>query len=296
MTKKLSKAFSLIELSIVILIIGVLIAAAGQGLDLLRDARVAAAQMLTQSSRVGSLKNLILWLETANSASIANSEMVDGGTVSTWYDNNPQMRDKNNATQATDANRPTYLSNCVNSLPCLKFDGVADFLDSTQNMNITTKEVSIFVVANATNIPGATDSTMPSLVATRSVSGGNWSDGDFNLRIFYSTLDYQMAGGYDARSMTIFPNQNYIFEVVDNGTVANTYINGSLGPTPAAVTGVIKIIKLLEIGAVFYDNFPRGRYFGGSMSEVIVFDRALSIKERVAVESYLSKKWGIKTN
>ncbi len=60
MTKKLSKAFSLIELSIVILIIGVLIAAAGQGLDLLRDARVAAAQMLTQSSRVGSLKNLIL--------------------------------------------------------------------------------------------------------------------------------------------------------------------------------------------------------------------------------------------
>ncbi len=98
MTKKLSKAFSLIELSIVILIIGVLIAAAGQGLDLLRDARVAAAQMLTQSSRVGSLKNLILWLETANSASIANSEMVDGGTVSTWYDNNPQMRDKNNAT------------------------------------------------------------------------------------------------------------------------------------------------------------------------------------------------------
>ena len=98
MKKKLSKAFSLIELSIVILIIGVLIAAAGQGLDLLRDARVAAAQMLTQSSRVGSLKNLILWLETANSASIANSEMVDGGTVSTWYDNNPQMRDKNNAT------------------------------------------------------------------------------------------------------------------------------------------------------------------------------------------------------
>ncbi len=169
-------------------------------------------------------------------------------------------------------------------------------MDSTQNMNITTKEVSIFVVANATNIPGTTDSTMPSLVATRSVSGGNWSDGDFNLRIFYSTLDYQMAGGYDARSMTIFPNQNYIFEVVDNGTVANTYINGSLGPTPAAVTGVIKIIKLLEIGAVFYDNFPRGRYFGGSMSEVIVFDRALSIKERVAVESYLSKKWGIKTN
>jgi len=295
MTKKLSKAFSLIELSIMILIIGVLIAAAGQGLDLLRDARVAAAQMLTQSSRVGSLKNLILWLETTNSASIANSEMVDGGTVSTWYDNNPQMRDKNNATQATNADRPTYLSNCVNSLPCLKFDGLTDFLDTTQNMNITTKEVSIFVVANATNIPSSTDSNMPSLVATRHLTGGNWSVGDFGLKLSY-TFIYQMWGGYEARSMAIFPNQNYIFEVVDNGTVANTYINGSLGPIPAPVNSVIKTINLLEIGAAFYDDFPRGRYFGGSMSEVIVFDRALSVKERVAVESYLSKKWGIKTN
>lgn len=66
MIKKPNKGFSLVELSIVILIIGVLIAGVSQGIDLLQDSRLAAARMLTQSSRVNSIKNLVTWLETTS--------------------------------------------------------------------------------------------------------------------------------------------------------------------------------------------------------------------------------------
>ena len=70
--KKLSfkKAFSPIELSIVILIIGILIAGVTQSSRLIRQAKLKTAQTLTSGA--------------------------DG--VTTWYDINPQSSSKNNAT------------------------------------------------------------------------------------------------------------------------------------------------------------------------------------------------------
>lgn len=81
MIKKANKGFSLVELSIVILIVEVLIAAVKQGIDLLQDSRLTAARMLTQTSRFASLKGLSLWLETTseNSFSTAESILFDRG-------------------------------------------------------------------------------------------------------------------------------------------------------------------------------------------------------------------------
>ena len=62
-SKNKSLAFSLIELSIVILIIGILIAGVTQGSRLVRESRVKTAQTLTQSSDVSSIKDLVLWLD-----------------------------------------------------------------------------------------------------------------------------------------------------------------------------------------------------------------------------------------
>ena len=132
MTKKPNKAFSLVELSIVILIIGVLIAAAGQGIDLLQDARLSAARMLTQSSRVASIKGLSLWLETTSENSFSASEAADGSTVTSWNDINPQANLKNNFT-ATGAAKPIYKTNIMNNLPAVLFDGSTDYMDSTYN-------------------------------------------------------------------------------------------------------------------------------------------------------------------
>ena len=81
MIRKPNKAFSLVELSIVILIIGILIAAVGQGVDLVQDSRLSAARMLTQSSRVNSIKNLVTWLETTSEKSFDTTEAVDASTV-----------------------------------------------------------------------------------------------------------------------------------------------------------------------------------------------------------------------
>ena len=35
-------------------------------------------------------------------------------------------------------------------------------------------------------------------------------------------------------------------------------------------------------------------YLEGYISEIIIFDRALKKEERISVQNYLAKKWGIK--
>ncbi|MFM7682251.1 MAG: prepilin-type N-terminal cleavage/methylation domain-containing protein, partial [Bacteroidota bacterium] len=61
MNKKL--AFSLIELSIVILIIGILVAGVTQSSRLVAQMRLASAQSVTRSADISSIRDMVFWAE-----------------------------------------------------------------------------------------------------------------------------------------------------------------------------------------------------------------------------------------
>jgi len=63
-SKYSNKAFSLIELSIVILIIGILVAGVTSSSRLVKRMKIITAQNLTTSSPISSIKDLIFWYET----------------------------------------------------------------------------------------------------------------------------------------------------------------------------------------------------------------------------------------
>jgi prepilin-type N-terminal cleavage/methylation domain-containing protein len=81
-----TKAFTLIEVSIVILIVGIMIAGTFIGNRLVAKSRLAAAESLARSSPVPGIKDNMLWLETSLSASIDSSQASDGAAVTAWYD------------------------------------------------------------------------------------------------------------------------------------------------------------------------------------------------------------------
>lgn len=288
-----AKAFSLIELSIVILVIGIIIAGVIQSSRLVRVMRLASARSLTSSSDVNSIPNLVTWLETTKEESLKESEEEDGLTINNWYDINPQKSLKNNAQQLSPtANlHPTYLSNCINGLPCLKFNGATSFMNTTQVLGSTTG-MSIFVVMKLSSV-GATDNTTASIIAT-----SGWTTGyDFNFRAYSNNrVGNQLAGAvgdsYSSTSMSF--GQPSVAAVIDSGTTSTSYLN-KVGGTPVSIAaaGITKFLSLLEIGA-FSGTGTRVRYLDGHISEIIIFDRALSTDERQSVENYLYKKWGIK--
>ncbi len=117
MKKTYSKAFSLIELSIVILVIGVLIAGVIQGANMVKKSQLQTARNLTTSSPVSGVKDLMLWYETSLESSFKTTEAADNTQISVWYDNNKQSMAKNNATQATSTNQPKFIENVFEGIP-----------------------------------------------------------------------------------------------------------------------------------------------------------------------------------
>ena len=156
-------AFSLIELSVVVLIIGILIAGITAGSRLVRNSKLASAAQFTKSSDINSIPDLVLWLEPTQENSFATTSTNSGNLtyanvaslqdanyikdtlrpdnreyVARWNDINPRAvpGNKKSVYQEVAAQRPMYIANAINGLPALQFDGTESFLYSLNN-NIT---------------------------------------------------------------------------------------------------------------------------------------------------------------
>ncbi len=151
MTKQHPKlGFSLIELSIVILVIGILVIGITKGSRIMSEAKLKSARSLTTSSPVPLFGDLALWLETTSTTSFDDTEEVVGGTISNWYDINPQTNSPLNFSQSSSSSRPAYIKDYTNGLPALKFDGTDDFVRRTNvigsDLTKTGDQITIFIV------------------------------------------------------------------------------------------------------------------------------------------------------
>jgi prepilin-type N-terminal cleavage/methylation domain-containing protein len=286
--KKTNRAFSLVELSIVILIIGVLMAAVGQGIELLQDAKLSSARQITQSSRVASLKDLALWLETTSEGSFATTEAVDDSAVSSWKDINPQAGG-NNATSASTA-RPTYKDNAINGLPALLFDGTNDYMSFTNPAFLGTPDsMTVFFVAKTSAF---TDSQNV-FNASGSVSVGlNGATTIVNCGRSFTTTAATVGSWTPTSATSLSTGQPIICSSQYNGSQVQGWTNKGGADTAESASGNIASSSggTATVGA----TTSTSGFFNGHIAEIIIFNRALSTKDRNAVESYLSKKWNIK--
>lgn len=283
-------AFSLIELSIVVLIILILVSGLLGASKLYSSFRLISARSLTQSSPVPGIPNLVIWLETSSDKSFINTEASDGSRVSTWYNLSPQATMVYKAQNVASSSLwPTYKENCINNLPCLYFDGTGTYLDMTQSDSGKTLEVTYFVVASAYTSEAR---------AIISGSKSGWVVGDvFSFR-FGPYLWYQLAGsGGSVITSSYDYRTKLILTVVDPGISSiKGYVNGNL-KTGSSSPNVLytKNLSSISIGCLGNYNGAGSRvdYFNGDVGEIIIYSRALNSEERKAVEKYLSQKWQI---
>ncbi len=323
-----NKAFSLVELSIVILIIGVLVAAVGQGLDLLQDAKVSAARTLTNSSKVSSVRGLVFWLETSMENSFPEGEASDETIISQWNDINPQSSTKFNARagQRSDANQitynvaagatssntsgPKYVAKGINNLPTLNFTNNTSAsskfqyltLDSQSAAMIAPREdLTIFVVLRFISGWGALIDRQCNTSGVASSSCSN-TMGSFN---FYCGSSWSSTGGtcstnlrYDGDStasslpsFNLTKNIPYLVTFTrDYGKSISVKINGKLQQTLSDTTGASGNYAF-KIGR---DTSYADENQTFDMSEMIVFSGNVSQSNIASIESYLMKKYNLK--
>jgi prepilin-type N-terminal cleavage/methylation domain-containing protein len=285
------RAFSLIELSVVIIVVGILIAGVMQGRSILKKAKLSTAQNLTKSSPVSNIKDLILWYETSLEDNFISSERVDKGTVSTWYDRNPQSITKNNASSSS-SNKPKFYENVINGIPTVRFDGSNDFM-TLDGSNLLNNSLSIFVVEQRRSAMNILNSAF---------IGGNDNKTGENLYMGYNQETqmkfafYNCNGlGYDNTSIFTYSSPTPRMHTAtynNNNRQVYYYVNG--GET--ADDSIILSCQLsgnsgFAIGRTKTNS--SAKYFNGDIAEIIIFLRDLKKLERQQVESYLSQKYGI---
>jgi prepilin-type N-terminal cleavage/methylation domain-containing protein len=295
--KKHQKAFSLIEISVVIVIIGILIAGVSQGIDLYNEFKLTNARTLTLNSVVPRISNLSMWWETTAENSFKTSKPNDGELINQWNDINPQRAMKINLFNASNGDsRPTYKSSAINGLPALKFSD-AQNLRSNDIRGVdffNTNEMTVFLIQNTT---GGSDSTMSWIPTTNNLDAGGAEITRFNLHLLHANQFFFDFGGRVTYSgANAYAKKNTLFTLKRSGATMIMRLNGQEISSDSAVTANTANISNSYVSPFIVGKMRTDSYyhFDGFIAEIIIYGNGLHINEIKKIEAYLAKKWGIK--
>ena len=215
---------------------------------------------------------LKLWLDASDITSLVTN---GSGKVSQWNNQAVLWR---HAAQSVASPQPTYKADGLNGHPSLSFNG-GHFLSTPTFLNYSNH--AVFVVAQATitnqnrDILGSGGTTPGNILLMNVVSG-----------IFRGHY-WPTASLYSLDSTIPSVTRPVIYEQTVDDTTMQIRRNGKLDGSKT-ITGV----RTNAVKAVFLGSRDgSSALFAGEMSEVLVYDRALSSNECVQVETYLYAKW-----
>ncbi|MBU6339688.1 MAG: hypothetical protein KGQ36_06960 [Rickettsiales bacterium] len=301
MKKRNLGAFSLIEMAIVILVVGIIIAGVTQSSSIIARAKVNSARALTQSSPVASTPGLRLWLETLLDESFISTEIVDGGSISTWNDINTQVSNKLYARAGT-SNILYKQVSTINSLPSLYFPSGAalDFFTIATNATGTVVPTAIptpnnafsyFIVARSEAASSARN-----IFYNGTIASSGWG---YGLTTTAKTALFDTAGSISVTAGSATTTAEVISATYSGGTVGT-------GTLKMYTNGVLETLSVTNGGSASVVTPATGLYIGSStssgststnwkgyISEVILFEKKLSDNDRRSIEQYLGKKYNI---
>ncbi len=297
------QAFTLIELSIVLLIVGILITGVVTYSRLVKQMKLTTIKQITYSSPVAGIKGLSLWLETTLDNSVTGAvnpiNPDENEKIISWNDINPQTSTRVIVSQSTDSLRPTLTTTgTLNELPGIKFDG-------TQYLST--------IKANGGNIPlnaGDDSFTLITVFQTNVNSGVNQSVIEQNSTnssqpsgaraslLLSSLATYGFCGeGVDYWScQTYLPKTPYISAIIVNDSgLTKIYSNSTSSTCSSTINS-----NTLNISDAGFFIGVKGtslvERMNGVIYEIIIFDRVINTEELNDTMRYLSKKYAIKLN
>lgn len=225
------------------------------------------------------IPSLALWLDASKGVykDTGTTVAANEETVQQWND---QSGNAVNASQSTEGTRPQFIaSGLVGSKPTIRWTNhrlnTASFLGAGYNTAFTA-----FVVASNSN-------TSANYV---SLSNGDGTNFQFYLRRSRSLNTNDFVTGLLSDTTVLAPlaaGANTGVDVIGyNGSLKTLAYNGV--EVTEAATGNLGLSGALTIGRYTTDVQP----FVGDISEILVYNRALTLEERRQVSNYLSTKYG----
>lgn len=281
MKNNIKLGFSLLEVSVVLLIIGILLASVSAGKNMIRTSKLTSAQSLTNSSPVAAVDSLVLWMEPILPTSFAENETYQNQTLSYWRN----VTNSYTPANLTSSGTPVYNELGINELPSVVFNSGDTFNINAPMQNIVGTNFAIFIVE-------------------RRAVDGTIIDSD-NLDVRYdSGFEIDKNGTVDVISSAVAagdidPAISYISfasSTMNAAPVGLTYyrnkgvlVSGNqINSTAADATSINSITSLsgVTLGAA-------ASGYDGDIAEIIVYNKSLTFDELDEVLVYLSKKYRI---
>lgn len=177
------------------------------------------------------------------------------------------------AIQTTAASQPVLKTNVQNGKAVVRFDGVNDFLANMLPAALSQPN-TVFLVAKA-RATGVMD-----------FIDGNVSTNRYVIRPS-STTGVVLHSGTTITAAPYTPTNWNVYSVVFQGANTSLKVNGGTETTGNTGTNTM---TGLTIGS---GNTGGGEWCDCDIAEILVFNAALTTRQRRQVEKYLARKWGI---
>jgi len=300
--KQKRSGFTIVELSIVIIIIGIVLAGITSATRMVYQFKLTTARSITTGAGVNSIYGLLLWFDSTAEKAISDSESMDGNTVTKWYDTNPQQVFKYTLSQNISANRPTYVAKGQNGLPVLRFASTSATVQTMSTNSIindlaNNPSFTAFIVASSSHNSSS---------VARMIQLGNQSYACTGVNVSYWSSN-QMAivfnGGEKAFTVPASSNAG-ILEVVRDSVVGassvndgtTVYFNGKNSPLSARNNGDCTPSLVFSSMLLSPDTPISPTTWSMDFAEILIFNRVLKNDERKDIRDYLAKKWSIKVS
>jgi len=241
----------------------------------------------SQAFSPNKIADLVFWLDASDIATIIES----GSFVSQWLDKSGHGNDVD---QPTGAEQPRIGIVTIKTKPVILFDGAVDHMDMSfsDTSTFTSGDRSIIAVIRVDE--SADNTRIGNIIGNVNVDPNANFEGHSNarLRTYWNTGNPNIfSGAGDLR------DDDGVIVATTRSSSANTqYINGVLAGSGGAGSAIV-LSKPFRVGGDYRNGqnptSAPGIPFDGGISELIVYDKALSDSERQTVEIYLSNKWGI---
>lgn len=247
--------------------------------------------LITSAAQLPSLE---VWYDASTSLSTTfNNGVITSGTeVSAWHNGGGLSSHDWNS---TGGKRPEWISNVKNGLGAVRFNATAG------DDGDTDESLSINPVAYLQSLSGCTMVIVHrSLIATsgrRIVTCTN--TGGFLWGQDGTQWTGVMAGGtFTVDSATADTNWHHVVMRFDGSQTGNTNrlkvrLDGS--DTPVTFSTNVNATTSASASSFYggVDTTGSSNYYNGDIGEVMIFTRALTTSEILAVEQYVTNKWAV---
>lgn len=263
-TNSLKKAFSLIEISVVLIVVAILATALMQSNFLVSLSRLNSAKSLTNKAIENNPQSLVAWYETSSDISLVKGENNENFLITKWHNINSQNR----SSESNDLSsiNVKYKKEGINNLPSLQFQGDGKLFVNNLKQGKLIQATIFFVFMpdfssnnQMTIFDSANTNNQTAILISRSM---------LNANIGESSKPYIMAFYLNGENSKFFLNNSQNF----------TNFNGG-----------VNLINGVSIG----NNSGSSNGFSGFISEVIIFDSPLKLEARQNIFNYLAKKYNI---